>query len=729
MVQRFTVQHLLDSRYPANRMPFDLSPDGTLLALGLMAKGWGDERVLGENPEFDQYGVSEEAANCRVGLIDVQSGACTLPFPGVSWGAQWSPDGALLAAYVQHEGMACLGVWERESETVKLWRSVRVRPHFAFEVPRWTPDGRHLVVKVLSDAVQDDKEAGHAAGAVAPGLVEVLSFDPSGDRGAPGGGAYKTVRPYGEVETSFEYEAGCGDLVLVDVATGGHAQRLAVGWHVRSWRISPDGQWLATLKGGWEDNELMAINLESGEERCLASGVRQSYSTAFGWDPASRRIAYGDKERIWVASLAEEATRDISGAETNVLRPADVMVNPAPRWSPDGQWVYYLARGAVWKLAADGSECRRLGLDAVGKRLRFWLQKPEENTLSLDEGALWVTGVDSETAAEGLARLDLESGEAEWIGGTSGRLASASHLSAEWDAASRRLLLATESATQPPCIERWDAGRTAPRPLFYPTPKLGGVEFGPVRPFTWKTLEGETLEGALVLPPGGGEKPLPTVVVLADMDEPQSFGFDAYDVEHPHLLAAQGHAVLYLDLPLAERDPMRHFPGQVLPAVRWGIDQGVVDPQRLGLYGTSWAGYAVLGLLVQTDIFRTAVCSSGMGNLTAHYGKIYYWGWSDYGEEEMGGTPWANRQAYVENSPFFYLDRVKTPLLLVSGADDPVAQPQSEDVFVALRRLGKRVEWRSYKGGGHFSGDWRRASLEDMCGAVLGWFADELGGG
>ena len=54
----------------------------------------------------------------------------------------------------------------------------------------------------------------------------------------------------------------------------------------------------------------------------------------------------------------------------------------------------------------------------------------------------------------------------------------------------------------------------------------------------------------------------------------------------------------------------------------------------------------------------------------------------------MGGTPWEFRERYIENSPFFYLDRVETPLLLIHGAEDTASAPFNADqVFVGLRRL------------------------------------------
>ena len=68
----------------------------------------------------------------------------------------------------------------------------------------------------------------------------------------------------------------------------------------------------------------------------------------------------------------------------------------------------------------------------------------------------------------------------------------------------------------------------------------------------------------------------------------------------------------------------------------------------------------------------------------------------------MGGTPWQYRNRYIENSPFFYLDRVQTPVLIEYGEDDPTVAPyQSQEAFVGLRRLGKIATLVGYPDEGH----------------------------
>lgn len=89
----------------------------------------------------------------------------------------------------------------------------------------------------------------------------------------------------------------------------------------------------------------------------------------------------------------------------------------------------------------------------------------------------------------------------------------------------------------------------------------------------------------------------------------------------------------------------------------------------------------------------------------------------------MGGTPWDFRQRYIDNSPWFFLDRVETALLVIQGDQDEVVAPfLSDQVFVGLRRLGKEVEYAKYKGEGHSAFYWALGNRVDYCSRVIAWF-------
>ena len=90
---------------------------------------------------------------------------------------------------------------------------------------------------------------------------------------------------------------------------------------------------------------------------------------------------------------------------------------------------------------------------------------------------------------------------------------------------------------------------------------------------------------------------------------------------------------------------------------------------------------------------------------------------------EIGVTPWDSPQRYLENSPYYYLDHVQTPLLIIHGDIDPnVPAHLSDELFVVLRRLGKRVEYAKYEHEGHSPEDWSYRHRVDYYPRVVNWF-------
>ena len=206
-------------------------------------------------------------------------------------------------------------------------------------------------------------------------------------------------------------------------------------------------------------------------------------------------------------------------------------------------------------------------------------------------------------------------------------------------------------------------------------------------------------------------------------------------VDNLHLLTTRGYAVLLPDVPLRLGSPMTDMPGAVLPGIDKAIALGIADPDRLGITGHSYGGYSTLSMIVQSTRFKAAVDSAGPGNLVSLYGTLQpggeagMIGWSETGQGRMGGTPWEQRDRYIDNSPIFYLDRVQTPLLIVQGGLDRTVPPsQADEVFVALRRLGKPVVYARYEGEEHWQGTWGHANVVDYWTRVIGWFDRYLKG-
>src|SRR6185503_8316932 len=132
--------------------------------------------------------------------------------------------------------------------------------------------------------------------------------------------------------------------------------------------------------------------------------------------------------------------------------------------------------------------------------------------------------------------------------------------------------------------------------------------------------------------------------------------------------------------------------------VRYLVDQGIADPKRVGIMGGSYGGYATLaGLAFTPDVYAAGVSIVGPSNLLTLLNSIppYWESIRTIFNERMGNpaTP-AGRAQLEKQSPLNSATKIKAPLLVVQGANDPrVNKAESEQIVVALRDRGFPVEY------------------------------------
>lgn len=263
-------------------------------------------------------------------------------------------------------------------------------------------------------------------------------------------------------------------------------------------------------------------------------------------------------------------------------------------------------------------------------------------------------------------------------------------------------------------------------------PGLQRDDFGTTRLVEWQTAGGRQLRGTLLLPADyrdGAPVPMIVHVYGGSGGAGELHPFDATR----QLFATRGWAVFVPEIPVRVGTPMRDIAEALLPGIDAVVALGIADPARLGVWGDSYGGYSVLALLVQTDRFRAAVASASQGNMFGMHSQLEHSGLFgravvvERGQGRMGGSPWEQHQRYVENSPYFLLDRVTTPLLLLHGSHDQNTPAHlAEQIYVGLRRRDREVTYVRYEGEDHWWGQFQPANRLDYWQRVVGWFEEQL---
>ena len=267
----------------------------------------------------------------------------------------------------------------------------------------------------------------------------------------------------------------------------------------------------------------------------------------------------------------------------------------------------------------------------------------------------------------------------------------------------------------------------------------------------YRASDGQELTGWVMLPhdyePG---KRYPLVVyvypgTIYTTQPPRLWRWvDNPDPYNMQFLAGQGYAVLFPTMPLKpygeKRDTYMELTKGVLPAVETVVELGIADPERIGLMGASFGGYATYGMVTQTSRFRAAVAICGISNLVSLWGVFGTLDsrsrYDDYAHEDpfrmwnvetldMGGPPWNEFGRYLRNSPITYVDRVQTPVLIIHGErDNGVPLEQAEEFFTALYRQNKRARFIRYWGEQHTL--MSPANVRDMWKQIVAWFDEFL---
>ncbi|WP_433559513.1 S9 family peptidase [Pseudonocardia xinjiangensis] len=308
------------------------------------------------------------------------------------------------------------------------------------------------------------------------------------------------------------------------------------------------------------------------------------------------------------------------------------------------------------------------------------------------------------------------------------------------DEAGRRWVATYVHDREPAVTWFYDHATGESRELFRAYPDLDPTTLAPMRPVGFPARDGLPLHAYLSLPVGVAPENLPLVLLVHGgpwSHDTWSFSPDA------QFLANRGYAVLQVNFRGSTGYGRRHVTAAIgefaramhddlLDAVDWAVAQGYADPDRVGIYGGSYGGYAALvGVTVTPGRFAAAVDYVGVSDL-AHllrtlppFSRPYFVNnWYRY----VGDPEIPEQEAdMLARSPITLVDRIRTPLLVAQGANDVrVVRAQSDTIVASLRERGVPVEYLVADDEGHgFANPENRMRLNR---AVERHFAEHLGG-
>ncbi len=307
------------------------------------------------------------------------------------------------------------------------------------------------------------------------------------------------------------------------------------------------------------------------------------------------------------------------------------------------------------------------------------------------------------------------------------------------DLADRTWLVSFVSDRAPARYYSWDRAARKATFLFSTQPKLDDAPLAAMKPVEFAACDGMKINGYLTLPVGAPAKNLP--LVLAPHGGPwarDTWGFNPYI----QLLANRGYAVLQINfrgstgfgkkyLHAGDRQWGLKMQTDLTDGVKWAVDQGIADPKRVAIFGGSYGGYAALaGAAFTPDLYRCAVDECGPSNLfTLLESFPPYWEVARSLFFTRLGNPGdpRDKELLTAASPLFSADKIKIPMLIGQGANDPrVKQAEAEQIVDAIASHRGSAVYVLYTDEGH--GFVRPENRLDFTARMEKFLADNLGG-
>lgn len=516
-------------------------------------------------------------------------------------------------------------------------------------------------------------------------------------------------------------------IFLVPVGGGGGdpiTDRMDVQYSISPGAFSPDGSMLAYSGNERKptDNDVFLRDLSSGETRLLVEGMGFAFHA--NWSPDGRFVI--------VLDVRSNTDMDIylvdveSGGRQKLTSNQEEAINLPGPWKRDGSGFYLMTD--------NGREFVGLAFCHLPSGEIEWVERPEWNVEGVDlsrDGRTLIWSV-NENGVSTVHIRDLETGEeritSELPAGNLNDVALAP------DGA--RAVVQMDTATRGMNLFHLDTHSGGVAQLTFGM--LGGIPqdvFVEPELVHFPTFDGREVPAFLYKPRTveGGQIP----VVLSIHGGPESqerpeyryAGLYQYLVYRgiavlaPNIRGSTGYGksyqkLIYHDWGGADLKDFEH-------AARYLLDQEWVDPDRIGVFGGSYGGFATLSCVTRLPEYWAAGAELvGPSNLVTFASSVPPT-WRRMTDEWVG-NPETERDFLLERSPITYVDQIRCPLLIMQGANDyRVVKAESDQMVERIRSRGGTVEYLVFPDEGH--GFTRRGNLLKAYRTTAEFFLERFG--
>ncbi len=529
--------------------------------------------------------------------------------------------------------------------------------------------------------------------------------------------------------------AQLGDTTLPQVVNGdeGNAPR-ALGLSSLPYRRAETWE-------GMPSWDVYSVDLASGARTRLLTRIRGSVSLS----PAGRFATWYDgKKRNWFALPITGGTpvNMTSGIRVPLYDelndvPEDPPAYGSAGWTAGDSLCLVYDRYDVWGAdpsGKSGARCLTAGKGrALHVRYRYARLDPEERFITPGTMML-LREFDEKEKSAGFARAVAGREEAPV------ELAMTPHAypTVAKAVGGPTMMFGRESFGEPTDLYITDTTFSSPLRISDSNPQQKEYLWGSVELVHWKAGDGKPIDGLLYKP--GGFDPAKKYPMIIYYYERNSDLLHRYIPPAPtastvniSLYASRGYLIFVPDIRYRVGYPGKSAYDCIIPGVKSLLARGFVDKERMGLQGQSWGGYQTAFLVTRTNMFHAAMAGAAVSNMTSAYGGIR---WEsglarmfqyEHEQSRIGATLWQRPDLFIENSPLFRADSVRTPLLMMNNdADGAVPWYQGIEFFNALRRLDRPVWMLVYNGEAHNLV--QRKNRKDLSIRMLGFFDHYLMG-